>query len=114
VRGSHIHLLATVDPIIGVIFAAIVGPVGAYILAARKMSGKIATTEAAQLWEESRAIREWSTQRMAACDKECSNLRSELTEALTRISALEKQNEELTEQLAEAHEHIAQLESGGS
>lgn len=71
------------------------------------MSGKIATTEAAQLWEESRAIREWSAKRMEACDVECMSLRRELREATSRIRALE-------EQLEEAHLHIAQLERGNN
>jgi chromosome segregation ATPase len=67
------------------------------------MSGKIATTEAAQLWEESRAIREWSAKRMEACDAECTSLRAALSEALGRINSLE-------EQLENAHEHILDLE----
>jgi hypothetical protein len=52
-------VLATIDPVLGVLIVGIVGPVGAYLVAAHKMSGKIATTEAAQLWEESKAIRDW-------------------------------------------------------
>lgn len=98
-------IFSVIDPFIGVVIAAILGPIGAYVVAARKMSGKIATTEAAQLWEESRAIREWSAKRMEACDAECSNLRNALTEALGRIKTLE-------DQLENAHEHILDLERG--
>lgn len=90
-------IMAAVDPTIGAIVIALVAPVGAYILAARQMSGKIATSEAKQLWEESRAIREWST-------TEIKSLRDSLSASLSRISELEKQ-------LNEAHEHIKQLES---
>lgn len=91
------------DPTIGVIIAAVIGPVGAYFLAARKMSGKIATSEATQLWEESRSIREWSAQRIQECDRECASLRVALSDALTRIRNLE-------DQLEDAYAHIATLE----
>jgi septal ring factor EnvC (AmiA/AmiB activator) len=103
-------LMGVIDPIYGVVFAALVAPVGAYFLAAHKMSGKINTSEAQQLWEESRAIRDWSSQ-------EIQSLRAALSEAMSRISHLEEQNRELTEQnaslsksLSEAHNHIATLE----
>lgn len=100
-----ILIFAKVDPTLGVLVAGIVGPLGAYFLASRKMSGKIATSEAAQLWEESRAIREWSATRITACDNECKLLRSELREAKERIVLLEAQ-------LRDANEHIADLERG--
>lgn len=63
------------------------------------MSGKINTSEAAQLWEESRSIREWSKGRIDDCENECGRLRVELAAALERVKYLE--------------EHIAILEKEG-
>lgn len=40
------------------VLAASVAAVGAYVAAARRLSGRIETTEAASLWEESASIRE--------------------------------------------------------
>ena len=36
----------------------VVGALGAYLAAARRLSGKVTTSDAAQLWAESRAIRQ--------------------------------------------------------
>jgi chromosome segregation ATPase len=44
--------------VVGSIAAALIAPVGAYLLAARRMSGKIATSDASQLWQESKSIRD--------------------------------------------------------
>jgi hypothetical protein len=82
-------VLATIDPLFGVLVVGIVGPVGAYLVAAHKMSGKIATTEAAQLWAESSAIREWSAARIDKCDEEIIRLSNELAEAKKEIRRLE-------------------------
>lgn len=82
-------VLATIDPIFGVLVIGIVGPVGAYLVAARKMSGKIATTEATQLWAESASIREWSAARIDKCDQEIIRLNNELDAAKAEIRRLE-------------------------
>jgi hypothetical protein len=81
-------VLATIDPVLGVLIVGIVGPVGAYLVAAHKMSGKIATTEAAQLWEESKAIRDWSAARIDKCDQEIIRLTAELDAARIEIRRL--------------------------
>jgi hypothetical protein len=48
-----------VDPAIVVpVLLAVIAPIGAYLLAARKMSGKIGTSDATELWKESKAIRD--------------------------------------------------------
>jgi len=94
-------VLATIDPIIGVVVVGLVGPLGAYLVAAHKMSGKIATTEAAQLWEESRAIREWSAARIDKCDEEIARLTEQLKIARARITEVEKENRRLEKLLRE-------------
>lgn len=88
-------IFAAIDPVFGVILVAIIGPTSAYLVAAHKMSGKIATTEATDLWAESRAIREWSADRLDACDKEISELRVALSAALSRVTVLEDENAKL-------------------
>jgi len=93
--------LATIDPIVGIIVAALIAPISAYLVAAHKMSGKIATTEAAQLWEESRAIREWSAARIDKCDEEIFRLTEQLKIARARITEVEKENRRLEKMLRE-------------
>jgi chromosome segregation ATPase len=47
------------DPAVYIpVAVAIVTPLAAYLLAARRMSGKVQTSDAGELWAESRAIRD--------------------------------------------------------
>jgi predicted RNase H-like nuclease (RuvC/YqgF family) len=98
--------LAAIDPLLITFAVGMIAPVGAYLMAARKMSGKIATTEAHDLWEESRAIREWSSARIDKCDEEIARLQSELREAKIRISELEKDKRNLERMLREREDHL--------
>jgi len=82
--------IAAIDPVFGVIVAASVGAIGAYLAAAHRMSGKIGSTEAHDLWEESRSIRDWATARIDKCDEEIVQLRTELEAARERIRQLEE------------------------
>jgi chromosome segregation ATPase len=67
---------------------AIVAPLGAYLLAARRMSGKVQTSDAGELWAESRAIRDdYRNRLLDAAD------RSRDLEA--RVAKLENSNNEL-------------------
>ena len=79
------------DPAVIALVVAFVGPVGAYLVAVRQLSGKIKTSDASELWEESRSIREWSTAR----NKE---LNEHIKELEARLDALEKTNRELMEE----------------
>lgn len=101
------------QPLIAAVIAAILGPIGAYLVAARKMSGKIGTSDADQLWAESKAIRDWSTDRMKAQEQEIQELRTEISRIAQRCTALEEENAQLRSELNTAHEHIATLEGGG-
>jgi len=60
---------------------ALVGSLVSYLIAARRFSGKIETTEARDLWAESASIRRWSERRIEALEQ--------------RVVALEKENTEL-------------------
>jgi len=75
---------------------ALIAPVGAYLVAARKMSGRIASSEASQLWDESRSIRD--------------DYRGRLQEANARIAELEGQVAVLQRDLREAERRLARGE----
>ena len=81
-----------VSPALIALIVALVGPVGAYLVAVRQLSGKIKNSDASELWEESRSIREWSTAR-----------NKELTEQIerleTRVDELEEENRQLKAQI---------------
>lgn len=68
----------TITPSVVAIIVALIGPVGAYLIAARRFSGKIETTEARDLWAESASIREWSRRRIEALEAENARLRQEM------------------------------------
>lgn len=86
-------MFAAIDPAVTVaVIAAALGPIGAYLVAARRLSGKIANSDAEQLWEESRAIRQWSGERLNEQDKEIITLRNTLIELQKRCAALEAEN----------------------
>lgn len=74
--------------IVVALFTAATAPLIAYVTAARKLSGKIDTTEAGRLWEESAAIRADYREQIAERDRRI--------EALdTRIEAVEEANRKL-------------------
>lgn len=84
------------DPVLGVIAGASLAAIATYLAVARQFSGKVATSDASQLWEESRAIRAWSTEelgrlreRVAVVEKDRDDCRSQLAAALERIAKLE-------------------------
>jgi uncharacterized coiled-coil DUF342 family protein len=90
------------DPVVGVILAAVVGPMGAYIVAARKMSGQIKDSEATELWAESRSIREWSTSRVKELDDHVNELELRLTELEIKNGELASENRRLVREAVEA------------
>lgn len=72
--------------------AALAAPVVSYLVAARRFSGKIETTEAKELWAESRSIRDWSIKRIEILNDLVSKLE-------TRVRLLEEENERLRREL---------------
>jgi hypothetical protein len=84
--------MSSPDPGVVALVAALAAPVVTYLVAARRFSGKIETTEAADLWKESRDIRKWSRDRI------------ELLES--RVQYLEEENEELRRRLDAAGDTI--------
>lgn len=82
------------DPVVAII-VAVVGPLGAYLVAARRFSGKVETTEAKDLWKEAGRIREWSSARITALE--------------ARIEALEETGDELQRRNTELNRKVIDL-----
>lgn len=76
----------------GAVVAALVGALTSYIVAARRFSGKIETTEAKELWAESRAIRKWSQERIETLNTTVARLEARNAELETRVEHLEDEN----------------------
>lgn len=102
-------LLAALDPLYGIVAAAILAPLGAYLLAARQFSGKVGTSDAAQLWEESRAIREWSTGRIAVLDSTVARLEGRIEGVELKNSELVRENDRLVNEVRHLTETIVEL-----
>lgn len=79
------------------IAAIILAPLGAYLVAARQFSGKIKTSDASDLWEESRSIRNWSQGRI-----------NELTELVDKLEKRIKTVEETNDTLVLENAHLLQ------
>lgn len=74
------------------IVVALLAPLFAYLGIARRLSGRIATSEATQLWEESTALRNEYKHRLDACEIEIKRLRNELQACTARNTVLRREN----------------------
>lgn len=83
--------------------AAVVGPLAAYITATRKLSGKIGTSEAGQLWQESKAIRDDYRDRLVQTDARTAALEA-------RVASLEKLNNDLMRENADLRQRVTDLQ----
>lgn len=89
------------------LFAALVGPLLTYLVAARKLSGQIKNSEATELWAESRSIREWSSTQII-------ELRRYVTELEGRVDELETTNSRLSIENKYLHAIVDRLQGGKS
>jgi energy-converting hydrogenase Eha subunit C len=95
------YAAVTIDPATtGAVAAAIVAALASYIVAARRFSGKIETTEAKELWAESRAIREWSQERIKVLNDLVARLEERNAELEARVDHLEEENLALHREIA--------------
>lgn len=93
---QSVQTATIIDPSTTAAFAAaLVGALASYIVAARRFSGKIETTEAKELWSESRAIRKWSQERITTLNDLVSRLEARNAELESRVDHLEDENETL-------------------
>lgn len=118
-------MLAAIDPLIGIAGAVVAlgGPLGAYLIAARRLSGRIGASDATELWQESRSIRDWSkaqidalTARVAAVEQQNATLagaNADLVQQIRDLSELlgaaRTEIVDLTTQLRAANQRIAEL-----
>lgn len=71
------------------------GSLGAYLLAARRFSGKVETTEASRLWDAAESLRKELTARNEYLRKTIEKLEAKIAGLEGRIMVLEDHNEEL-------------------
>lgn len=83
---------------------AAIAPIGAYLLAARRMSGKIDTSTATELWTEARAIRSDYREQIAQAAERTRDLE-------LRVAKLEGQNNDLIRENIELKAKVASLEA---
>jgi hypothetical protein len=88
-------------PEIVALIAAIAAPLGAYLLAARRFSGRIETSDAKDLWAESRAIRDWGTARIESLNDQVGRLEKRVATLEVLNESLELKNRALTRQVVE-------------
>lgn len=87
-----------------VLTAGLVAPLLTYLGVVRKLSGKVATSDAAQLWEESRAIRKDLQERNQI-------LHGIIDKCELRLERLEAKNEALTGNVRTLEETIRGLKA---
>lgn len=94
---NTISLILAIGALIG-------APVAAYLGVARRASGKIATSEASELWAESKAIRDWAQNR-------AEQLVEQIQKCEARIEELERNNDTLHRENEKLRKRITELEA---
>lgn len=88
------NFLTIILPVLGGIICAFIGALGTYLAVKRKNSGLIETSEAADLWNESAAIRKELREENATLRERVRNLEQDMAK---RDRQIEKLNERITE-----------------
>lgn len=83
---------------------ALVGPIGAYLVASRRLSGKIGTSEAGDLWKESQSIRNDYRDRLGVADDRTRDLEK-------RVAKLEELNNDLVRENIHCRGEVAELKA---
>lgn len=91
--------------------AAVVSPALAYLAAARRLSGRVATTSADELWAESRALRDDYRSQLSETQGRQAKLEERVADLEKRNTDLARENVELRRDAAEAERTIATLEA---
>lgn len=89
-------------PWIVALATVLIGPLVAYVTAARKLSGKVATSDASELWKESAAMRDDYRAQLAVLNKVIEGLRA-------RLAALEADNRSLYRETLLLREKLKEL-----
>jgi hypothetical protein len=81
------------------IIALFAAPLVTYLVAARQFSGKIATSDATDLWEESRSIRDWSQKRINELNDLVVHLERRVAEVEVKNHGLTLENDHLLQKV---------------
>lgn len=85
-------VIGAIDPALAAVLVALVAPLATYLVAVRQLSGRIKNSDATQLWEESRSIRDWSAARMKELNEHIERLENRVEELETANRALTEEN----------------------
>lgn len=99
-------------PVLAAVALAIVGPLLTYLGVVRKLSGKIATSDASQLWKESAAMRDDYRKQLVALNEVIGSLRERLAVLEASNERLTESNERLTASLITANRELDDLRRG--
>jgi chromosome segregation ATPase len=101
--------LAAVDPIVGIIIVGVLGPLVTYLVAVRRFSGKIGSSDAEDLWKESRSIRQWSKERIEELNTLVGRLEARVGVVENQNLALARENANLVQQIRDLSDTITEL-----
>jgi len=93
------------------VVAVLIAPLVGYLAASRRLSGKIATSDAEQLWAESKAIREDYRGQIISANKRVARLEERVVVLEQHNSDLSAENEELRKQVAEYKVKVQKLQA---
>ncbi len=91
------------------VLVALAAPVLAYLAAAKRLSGRIGTSEAGDLWEESRSIRQDYQRRIEELNRVVSECSQRIDSLEDRNAALFRENENLKYAVATHERTIKKL-----
>lgn len=104
-------MIAAIDPVVGIVFSAVVAALGGYLVSARALSGKIKNSDAQELWAESRSIREWSTSRVKDLNDHVDELEKRLAVIELANSKLAEENRDMSRTIYDCRNEIHQLQT---
>ena len=93
------------------VVAVLIAPLVGYLAASRRLSGKIATSDAEQLWAESKAIREDYRGQIISANKRVARLEERVVVLEQHNSDLSAENEVLRKQVAEYETKVKRLQA---
>lgn len=110
--------ISAIDPVVGVVAGALVSGIIGVVVASRRMSGKIKTSSADELWEESRSIRNdyrdrlnSSYERQAAVEGRMANIEAKHAECVEENSKLRNEVTRLEEIIDDLRGTIERMEA---
>jgi chromosome segregation ATPase len=89
------------------IVGAVVAPIGVYLVAARRMSGKVATSDAAQLWQEAGSIRDDYRAQLLQANERAVSLEIRMAKAETENSECRRENYELRHKVEDLEQMVS-------